>query len=80
MGLQSGLRMDGVYGRNKGINNDSEAEGTRYKRTKEDSRTRCFSAPDKGVAIWGDLKQVTLCASVSSLMKWGKYYLLYLAN
>jgi len=53
MGLQSGLRMDGVYGRNKGINNDSEAEGTRYKRTKEDSRTRCFSAPDKGVAIWG---------------------------
>ena len=27
MGLQSGLRMDGDYGRNKGINNDSEAEG-----------------------------------------------------
>ena len=26
---------------------------TRYRRTKDDSRTRCFSAPDKGVAIWG---------------------------
>lgn len=48
MGLQSGLRMDGDYGRNKGVNNDSEAEGNEVQENQGGFQDQMLCLPTSG--------------------------------
>ena len=56
MGLQSGLRMDGDYGRNKGINNDSEAEGNEVQENQGGFQDQMFLCSRQGGGHLGNLR------------------------